>query len=189
MARVRHLGITLIELLVALTIFSVIGVLSYRALTQASLSEQRIAADLGRWRGIARTFRLMDNDFVQLTKDFTPSSARSEASAATASALRHLPQTSEIQILVLDQGVPRRIAYRRLADKIEWERWQGREASGESEREQLLGEVRELRWRFLHQNQWLDRWSPNDPFALPDAVEASIETASEGTLVRRYALH
>ena len=51
----RHLrGLTLIELMVALAIFAVLGVLSYRALAEAAHSSTRISESFERWRIIGR---------------------------------------------------------------------------------------------------------------------------------------
>lgn len=181
----RQAGMTLIELMIALGIFAVIGVLSYRALDRAAVSEARIALEATRWRQIGRAFQFMEGDFSQIVPVVAPLPG-----AAVTPALRLVrnDQGSELQLLVLDGGDVRRVGYRFAANGLEGLRWKGREAAAPSERETLLADVRDVRWRFLRQGQWLETWPADDATALPDAVEATVETADAGAVVKLYAL-
>lgn len=190
MATVRRQGgITLIELMVALSVFAVIGILSYRALSQASTTEQRIAGDLTHWRQIARAFQFMQNDFSQVVPSYANlASPGLKGGAAYPLALTIGAQGSELQFSVFDGGEVRRIAYRFGPQGLEWLRWRGRGAVGDAEHEVLLAGVRSVRWRFLYMDHWRDTWPNGDAATLPDAVEATIELADTGPLVKRYAL-
>ena len=64
MRRVR--GLTLIELMVALAVFAVLGLLSYRALAQIGDHRQRIGAELARCREIGRGMLRVETDLLQL---------------------------------------------------------------------------------------------------------------------------
>ena len=55
--------------------------------------------------------------------------------------------------------------------------------------EPLLGNVREVRWRFLTGGTRVDAWPPGDRrSALPDAVILELELPDHGTLTRFIAL-
>ena len=62
----RQRGLTLIELMVALAIFAVLGVLSYRALAEVSTSRTRLEEGFERWRSIGRAMQRIDADLLQL---------------------------------------------------------------------------------------------------------------------------
>jgi general secretion pathway protein J len=183
-------GVTLIELMIALGVFAVIGILSYRALNQASTTEQRIAGELTRWRQIARVFQFMQNDFSQVVPTyFGVATSNATGGAAFPVFLSVGAQASELQLTVFDRGEARRIAYRFGSQRLEWLRWGGRVAVGEAEREELLAGIRDVRWRFLYMDRWSDSWPTGNTAALPDAVEVTLELDDTGPLVKRYALH
>ena len=70
----RQRGLTLIELMVALAIFAVLGVLSYRALAEVSTSRTRLEEGFERWRSIGRAMQRIDTDLLQLVAPATSSS-------------------------------------------------------------------------------------------------------------------
>ena len=62
----RHAGgLTLIELMVALAIFAVLGVLSYRGLAEVGHSQARLEEGFERWRAISRCVQRIDTDLLQ----------------------------------------------------------------------------------------------------------------------------
>lgn len=183
-------GITLIELMIALGVFAIIGILSYRALNQASATEQRIAGELTRWRQIARVFQFMQNDFSQVVPPYFGVATSNAKGAATFPVFLSVgAKESELQLTVFDRGEVRRVAYRFDEQKLAWLRWRGRAAVGEAERAELLAGVQGVRWRFLYMDRWLDSWPMATGAALPDAVEVTLELDDTGPLVKRYALH
>ena len=58
-------GLTLIELMVALAIFAILGVLSYRALAEVATSNSRLEENFERWRTISRSLQRIDTDLLQ----------------------------------------------------------------------------------------------------------------------------
>ena len=76
----RQRGLTLIELMVALAIFAVLGVLSYRALAEVSTSRTRLEDGFERWRNIGRAMQRIDADLLQVV---APAAANPAANPAT----------------------------------------------------------------------------------------------------------
>lgn len=187
----RQRGLTLIELMVALAIFAVLGVLSYRALAEVSTSRTRLEEGFERWRSVGRAMQRIDADLLQLVAPAASSSPTVSAQTSPALLLtRAAGGGAELQFLRLDEarGV-RRVGYRLVDGRLDWLRWSGREAFGEPAIEPLLANVRGVRWRFLAGGNRVDAWPPGDRrSALPDAVILELELPDHGTLTRFIAL-
>ena len=187
----RQRGLTLIELMVALAIFAVLGVLSYRALAEVSTSRTRLEEGFERWRSIGRAMQRIDTDLLQLVAPAASASTTANVQASPALLLtRAASGGAELQLLRLDEarGV-RRVGYRLVDGRLDWLRWSGRDAFGEPTVEPLLGNVRNVRWRFLTGGNRVDAWPPGDRRGtLPDAVILELELPDHGTLTRFIAL-
>ena len=187
----RQRGLTLIELMVALAIFAVLGVLSYRALAEVSTSRTRLEDGFERWRSIGRAMQRIDADLLQLVAPAASASTTANVQASPALLLtRAASGGAELQLLRLDdaRGV-RRVGYRLVDGRLEWLRWSGRDAFGEPVAEPLLANVRNVRWRFLTGGNRIDAWPPGERrHTLPDAVILELELPDHGTLTRFIAL-
>ena len=187
----RQRGLTLIELMVALAIFAVLGVLSYRALAEVSTSRTRLEDGFERWRSIGRTMQRIDADLLQLVAPAASASTTANVQASPALLLtRAASGGAELQLLRLDdaRGV-RRVGYRLVDGRLEWLRWSARDAFGEPVAEPLLANVRNVRWRFLTGGNRIDAWPPGERrHTLPDAVILELELPDYGTLTRFIAL-
>ncbi|HOB44715.1 MAG TPA: type II secretion system minor pseudopilin GspJ [Zoogloea sp.] len=196
----RQRGLTLIELMVALAIFAILGVLSYRALAEVANSRARLEEHFERWRAIGRSMQRIDADLIQVVAPVAlgvPASGlpNGQTTANSAAAPMILGRAAsgggpEFQFLRLDdtRGV-RRVGYRLVDGRLDWLRWSGRDALGEPTVEPLLTNVRDLRWRFLLNNTRLDAWPPGDNRnPLPDAVILELDLPDVGVITRMIAL-
>jgi len=190
---VRQRGLTLIELMVALAIFAILGVLSYRALAEVATSNSRLEENFERWRSISRTLQRIDTDLIQVvaparSSETTPGTPQAGAAMILGRAANG--GGPELQFLRLDdsRGV-RRVGYRLVDGRLDWLRWSGRDAVGEPAVEPLLANVRGLRWRFLLNNNRIDAWPPgNNAVVLPDAIILELDLPDVGTLTRMISL-
>ena len=186
-------GLTLIELMVALAIFAILGVLSYRALAEVATSNSRLEENFERWRTISRTLQRIDTDLIQVvaparSSEATPGTPQSGAAMILGRAANG--GGPELQFLRLDdsRGV-RRVGYRLVDGRLDWLRWSSRDAVGEPAVEPLLANVRGLRWRFLLNNNRIDAWPPgNNAVVLPDAIILELDLPDVGTLTRMISL-
>lgn len=192
----RQRGLTLIELMVALTIFAILGVLSYRALAEISTSRARLEENFMRWRAVGRTMQRIDTDLLQAVSPTEQRSTVGETSGTNSTAPAMILGRAasgggpEFQFLRLDdtRGV-RRVGFRLVDGSLEWLRWSGRDAIDQPTVEPLLDKVRDMRWRFLQKNIRLDAWPPADRRnALPDAVILEIDLPDIGTITRTISL-
>ncbi|MCB1906271.1 MAG: type II secretion system minor pseudopilin GspJ [Rhodocyclaceae bacterium] len=187
MKRLR--GLTLIELMVAVAVFAVLGVLSYRAIAQIGDHRERIGAELARWREIGRGMLRIETDLLQLVAP----DAQPESDPPPPLQLLRLPgRDNELRLLVVDGSRHKvnRVAYRFSDGHLDWVRWPGRLAEGRPSADRLVGDVAGVRWRFLHNGRRLDAWPPDHALAtlLPQAVEIELELADAGTITRLVPL-
>ena len=186
-------GLTLIELMVALAIFAILGVLSYRALAEVATSNSRLEENFERWRTISRTLQRIDTDLIQVVAPARSSEATPGAPQTGAAMILGRAANGggpELQFLRLDdsRGV-RRVGYRLVDGRLDWLRWSSRDAVGEPAVEPLLANVRGLRWRFLLNNNRIDAWPPgNNAVVLPDAIILELDLPDVGTLTRMISL-
>ena len=186
----RQRGLTLIELMVALAIFAILGVLSYRALAEVANSRARLEENFERWRGIGRAMQRIDTDLLQVVAPAAEAGSASPQASPAMLLTRAAGGGPELQFLRLDdtRGV-RRVGYRLVDGRLEWLRWSGRDAIGDPDVEPLLDKVRGVRWRFLLNNNRLDAWPPGDTrVTLPDAVILELDLEGTGVLTRVIAL-
>ena len=185
--RRRCCGLTLIEVLVALTIFATLGVLCYRAIDVAVTSQQRIEAELLRWQAIGRGMQRLQNSLQSIVAipqgngPEVPSLVLSGAGGAT----------TELQFLRLDKRLGLRRQAFRLADgRLYLLGWSGRKVLGEPGVELLFENVRGLHWGFLKGGARLADWPPvgGSPRDLPDAISIEIDLADVGVISRQILL-
>lgn len=186
----RHAdGLTLIELMVALAVFAILGLLSYRALSQMTVHEARVSAELERWRVLGRAIQRVESDLLQ---SVAPQSLPNTGAAAAMQLIRLPGLDNELQLLVADGSRQRvlRVGYRFSEGRLEWLRWPARIASGEPEVDTVLDGVGQVSWRFVFQGRRLDAWPPDNARTdlLPEAVELELELDNVGTLSRLFAL-
>ena len=135
-------GLTLIELMVALAIFAVLGVLSYRGLAEVATSRTHLEAGFERWRAIGRSMQRIDTDLQQVVSPAASATGLPSEGSALAAPGMILGRTAsggpELQFLRLDdaRGV-RRVGFRLVDGRLEWLRWSGREALGQRRPEDI----------------------------------------------------
>lgn len=180
----RPQGLTLIELVVALAVFAVLGTLTYRGTAQLIDSRQRLGGELERWRAVERALNLIDTDLQQLA------APQPVAGGAAAIELRRSGEETELRLLSLSSAdTARRIAFRHAGGRLEWLRWPGRDPRETPQIDTLLDPVTAVRWRFLGNDGWLDHWPPRStPNSIPAGVELQLDLPGAGTLTRLYAL-
>ena len=207
-ARCHLRGLTLIELMVALAIFAVLGVLSYRALAEAAHSSTRISESFERWRIIGRVMQRIDSDLIQAVAPSDTSNQTSAGSGANegsstgqsivnttnAPAMQSLQggdNQQELRFLRIDseRGV-RRVGFRLENGQLQWLRWDDREGSQNPRITPLMDGVSGLRWRFMYNKNTSTSWplSSERRNLLPDAVILELDLDGVGTLTRTVAL-
>jgi len=187
-------GFTLIEVLTALLILSLIALMSYRGLGAVLDAREHVREETVKWRSVAAFFARFERD-VGLA---SPRSVRSGAGVAPAwsgAVVGQADDRLEFSRFASAEGVDtaRRIGYR-LNDKQEIELWvwPGLDAAPETvpARYPVLAGVKVFELKYLNPARaWVDTWpvSLADP-PIPRAVRVRIVLASDEEIVRIFAL-
>lgn len=184
---VRVRGMTLIEVMVAIAIFALLGVISWRAVSGMADAREHMDAEFGRWRAIARFGQMVENDLSQVAPRLGLSQGQS------ALTLTRNETSEELRLTRFDSasgGLQRR-AYLVEKGALVLERIPQLNDSVEPEKDVLLTGVKSLHWRFLVNGQEVTAWtaSPYQPWNLPGGIIMELELDDVGTVTRLFALH
>jgi general secretion pathway protein J len=183
---------TLIEMLVALAVFAVLGVMGYRAASTAMESRQRVAAELQRWRDIANLVQIVETDLSQYVER-PGATAGGAAALANGIVLASADGTSQLSFLKLDGGggSVRRRGYRLDGQRVLQLRWPGTDAVSSPEPHAVLDRVAALRWAVIGADgRRYPDWPPREGGRTMKAaaVDLELELPDVGTIRRLVAL-
>lgn len=188
-------GFTLLEVLVAVAIFAVVGVMAYGGL-QAVLAQQTIARDhADRFREVQFAMQQLARDLHQVqprpVRERLGDGYRDAILAdARAQYVVEFTRGGWSNPLAQPRAAVQRVAYELDRDSLVRVHWFAPDqtiAEEPVERELLTG-VRDFRVRFYGVGGWSDEWPPRlttpDPALLPTAVEFILDLEDWGELRR-----
>lgn len=185
-------GMTLLEIMVALMIFAVLGVMSYRGLDTLIRSREQVASVTQRWLQVERLLQMLEADLAQIrlrsvSGDRVASDPPFEViKEGGADALRFLRGDQILGLI--------RVEYRWQAGQLELiEGPPDRQVATTVDIERLELPVSALTWQVQSADgQWRDDWpirGESDTKALPMAIRMKFSLAGEtGDITRVFAL-
>ena len=183
-------GMTLIELLVALVIFALLGIMGYRAMSSAMGAREHISAQAQRWRAIANFWQVVENDLTQQVK--RPDALRGPLQISSSLQLQSGENLFQLDFLKLDGGggPPSWRGYRFEQDHITQLRWAGVDGRGEPRSFDILDQVKAARCVVITSDQVRHTsWPDKDgiPALEVRGVELELELADVGKIRRLFA--
>ena len=190
-------GFTLIEVLIAITIFGILSVFAYGTLNQTLLNAEILNERMDRLQAIQKTIRYLSQDFLQLA----PRPVRQELDDSFYSALQsdvggkfmfELTHGGWSNPAILPRGTLQRTAYKLEENKLVRYYWTvlDRTLSNEAIGVTILNSVDDLFIRYLVDNgDWIERWPParmSGPLGLrqrPRAVDIVLTLPDEGEIL------
>lgn len=196
-------GFTLIEVLIASSIFSIISIAAFagfNVINRTKIAQEYTQQQLTE---LERAFLIMSQDITQMTPRAISDELGGERRPIEVSnyngtvlefsrsgwinpAPETLPAHSEIQ----------RVAYAAVDGKLQRITWYqlDRMVEGNEKKRTLLSDVDGLSWRFLDaEREWQESWPPTDadqdaPFPMPVAVQAIVEHKLLGDINRLFVV-
>src|SRR5262245_34606777 len=187
-APARATGFTLIEVLVAVALFVLLGALAYGGYNAAVKQSQIARVGMDRLKHLQTAMRLITQDFEELA----PRPVRDVIGDSRLPALLADPRAQTLVTLTRGgwpnpAGLPRstlqRVSYVLEDGKLRREYFNVLDAtlSNEPIKRELLDRVHEVRIRYMdQQQQWLEQWPPLN--AAPTTVTRSRPIAVEVTI-------
>jgi len=188
-------GFTLLEVLVAVTIFALLGMAAYSGLDAVLKARARLDDENRQWRSVALFWVRLERDLSA----FVERPARLRGSAPQAAFLGESNVSSEYaaqleltRLGAADAGAtpPERIAYRLREGKVEWLRWPALDSAQRAQPDiaVLLERVAALEFSYRDQaGLWNPRWPANAETGAPTAVKVRLQLESGEELTRWYA--
>lgn len=191
-------GFTLLEVLVAVAIFAIVGMLAMTGYRELITQSERVEVSAARTRAIQSTMMRMAQDFATLE----PRPVREALGEELDSALRARKDTEQLVEFTHSgwsnpAGLPRptlqRVAYRLQDNKLRRDYWNvlDRTMTEEPTSVMLLDRVKSLDLRFMGADRdWKEQWPPlgysgrDTQVVRPLAVEITIELEDWGKLTR-----
>lgn len=191
----RHRGFTLLEVLVAVAIFALLGTAGYSGLDAVLKARARLEDENRQWRAIALFWTRLGRDldaFVERPVRLRGSAAQAAFLGEPSALGEYAAQLELTRLGAADAGPlpPQRVAYRLRAGKVEWLRWPALDSGPRATPEVavLLEDVAALEFAYRDRaGIWNPRWPPVANMRQPDAVKVTLRLESGEVISRIYA--
>lgn len=176
-------GFTLLEVLVALAIFAVVGSVAYAGLDRMTTHKMHLDSEMRFWRELGLVMDRMEGDFVQIA----PRSDL-QSSGVLRPPMRSASQAGDplLSLTRFDgKREPVRLAYRLRDQNLELMVWSGATAQVYP----LLDHVTACRFSFMDEaGSWLPQWPGSKGMPRPQGIRLQLEVAERGQFERIFAL-
>lgn len=175
----RQTGLTLIEILVAMSLLAILTVMGYRAFGNLLNAREHIMQTGERWIQLARVLRRVEADLQRLPRQ--PATDDSGQPRAVLQ-LQGDGQGQVLQLQLASQRYPdgEEQVWYRAADGLQWQAGPSGRAIDDS-RLPLLGHGYRIAWRVLAANgQWHTQWPPATISERPQARALEMRVAIPG---------
>lgn len=197
----NHLGFTLIEVLIALTIFAIMGLASYQLLSGEVRVQQQLQQASQRIHHLQRGMQRLSQDLRQIVlRPVRADYGDNEPALIGNSDSITFTRNGWSNALGRPRSDLQRVHYEIILQEnnsyLERQFWNSLDRAPGSEpvRQLVLPDITEIRLRYLdsEKEQWLEHWPPNgeasNDLLLPLAIEFTLMSSSYGEITRLLTL-
>ena len=188
-------GFTLLEVLIAVVIFALLGMAGYSGLDAVLKARARLDDENRQWRAVALFWTRLGHDL----NAFVHRPARLRGAAPQPAFLGEAQAVGEFaaqleltRLGAADAGnaPPERVAYRLREGKVEWLRWPALDSDPRAKPDVAVLLERVAALEFAYRDRaglWNPRWPPDPNMRQPEAVKVTLKLESGEVLTRLYA--
>ncbi|OHX12868.1 type II secretion system protein GspJ [Chromobacterium sphagni] len=165
MSAQRQGGMTLLEILVAMSLLAILSVMGYKAFGSLLIARERLMQTGEQWVDVARAFRRLESDLTGQQPQ--PTAADQQQGLTLGASSLTLMQDGKGQSLVLEAvstrypGGVERVSYHAGNGGLSWSA--GDAGGGAAISYALLGAGMQVSWRvMLNDGSWQDAWPISD---------------------------
>lgn len=186
-------GFTLLELLIAMVIFSFMSIMAYGALVNIFKSNEVVAIQEKKLKTLKRTMMFLERDMRQIvlrprSKGFGEAPFPALVSGLDSEGVIEFTRAGNSNSTNMVRSTLQRVRYdlqENVLKRMSWNLVDHIDA--EPVTMPLLDDVDTFTLRFLtNKNQWQENWSSNDE--TPKAVELTLEHKSWGKIIRLFSV-
>lgn len=191
----KQKGFTLLEVLIAISIFAIISLASFSLFDTVITSEEKSTIRLNNMNDIQRAFLLIERDFLQISrrsvrmdgdeplKDFIHTD--SNAFESTSQAIGFVRGGWSNPGLLLPRGDMQSVAYQVNEETLERVHFNFVDATlGEEPKvRKLLTGINDISFEFYNGKQWSETYEGSD---LPLAIAVELDTKEFGLIKRKF---
>jgi general secretion pathway protein J len=192
-------GFTLLELLVALAIFSLIAVMAYGGLETVLNQQAQTEANAERLAGLQKTYLVVQRDIEQAVPRAIRDEFGDEQAPLVGTTLFQFTRGGWNNPLDQPRSTLQRVGYSLEERQLIRYAWIVLDRAQDSKpvRQPLADDIQSMEVRYLDDaGNWQDQWPPQQTgqnplqtaLELPRAIEITLEHARFGTLVWRFQL-
>ena len=180
-------GFTLVEMLVALFVFSLIAVASAALLRSSTDAEEASREALEEVSALRRMNIILERDLGQavdrIHRDRTGVEQNAFAGGdGSGVALFSLVRRGWSNYDDAPRSSLQKVEYRLAGDRLERIAYPYVDGAEPAAPSLVMDNIREARVRYLHEGEWRDRWDPSLPTLMPTAIEITIDPGDLGTV-------
>ena len=198
MSNNKSSGFTLIEVLVSISIFSILSALAYGALNQSLSTSDKLSEKIDRNQGIQRGIRIIEQDLMQLAKRPIRSEiGNTEINALTTNNVNgyavEFSRHGWANRLGSKRSTLQRVAYNHIDNKLIRYHWNvlDKTYSNQIDTNELFDNLDEVTFLFMKDNnEWIKEWPPIEVIQdesrsiLPNAIKITFIFNDLGEIYR-----
>lgn len=182
----RFGGFTLVEMLVAVSLLALIGVLGWRGLNNIQQASTRLTEMAASWQALALVGERIGRDVRQAMR---LNGLQVDGQSLPAWQVVNTEKMAQIGFVRVGEsdGLPTRLAYQWQEGQLDLLLWSAPDTSAPSRRYSLLSGIEHLEFAVLdRQGRWLDRWPAVPSQNLPRALRLRFDVVGLGRIERIF---